>query len=129
MSTIETATEAALLTAAEEAALNVLMAGPLVGVHVRIAVKFRAMKHDLGTVTVIDHSWQWPVPALFATANPHPVALNTHGIQLDVTLSQPAAVTAPGGIGRERQHRRQRAEHVKRRRCVGGARLAGFVSL
>ncbi len=91
MSTIETSAEAALLTAAEEAALNVLMAGPLVGVHVRIAVKFRAMQHDIGTLTVIDHSWQWPIPALFASANPHPVDLNTHGIQLDVTLSEPAA--------------------------------------
>ena len=78
-----------LLSEAEEAVLAELMAGPLVGVHVRIAVKLRAMQHDFGSVTVIDHSFQWPIPAVFAAANTHPVALNTHGIQLDVTLSKP----------------------------------------
>jgi hypothetical protein len=91
-------TEATLLNAAEEAALAELLAGPLVGVSVRIAVKFRAMQHDLGTVTIINHSWQWPVPALFAAANPRPVSLNTHGIQMDITLSQPTAAAPAASV-------------------------------
>ena len=58
----------------------------MVTVSLRIAVKFRAAGKDFGTITIVNHSWQWPIPEVFAKAYPHPVSFDTHGIDVQVGL-------------------------------------------
>jgi len=85
-------TIASTLTAAEEEALSALLSGPLVTVQLRIAVKFRAAGHDFGNAVLVNHQWQWPIPAVFAKANPNPVSFNTHGIDVQLQLSQQTVI-------------------------------------
>lgn len=79
--------EMSVLTAAEQAALDALMSGPLVTVKATIAVKFRIAHADLGTASIVNHQWQWPIPSVFAKAYPNPVNFNTHGIEVKIELS------------------------------------------
>lgn len=81
------------LTAAEELLLADLMNAPQTTVKLHIEVKFRAFKTDFGNVTVVDHSWQWPIPPVYAKANPAPISINHSGIQFAITLAPPSQGT------------------------------------
>ena len=83
--------ESVVLSEVEKAALTVIESGPQVPVHIHIAVKFRVGGTTLGSVVVVDHTFELPIPTVFAKANPELVHFNTRGIDVTVSLAAPVA--------------------------------------